>query len=780
MRVRALVVVLAILGAPVPAGASAPGPARATSADPVAGLAPEVWPVTTTTFEGVPRTLQLSTLVSAEPRPTSFSIVTPPTHGSLDDCVDGDCTYSPEPGYTGEDEFFWTATNAVGESAAPARLKVLVIPDQPPTLYDDVVTAVANRPLTILPSYADHSPTSGTIVITTAPEHGSVVCAVRCTYTPDPGFVGTDGYSWRLDEESGHSAEAEVQIRVTQPVARFLSDRALVVPSGYSGPVSSPVESQDAAATLEVVDQPDHGRVDGCTAIGCVYTADSGFLGSDRFTWRTLVAGASSRTATVWLSVRRNAPPVPGGLSVGGGGPHVETGALGGDVDGDEVTYQLLAPPHHGRASCPGGSVGCVWDADPGFVGSDTFTYRLSDGQSWSRPGRVSLIIEGPQPPTAQDAQVRALTGRATRWPLPVDYHQAAGVVPLTIDTAPLHGTIVGCSARFCEYLPDPGYLGGDVFTFHATSDLGSTPPRPVTVTVVANVAPVATSQSYDVVMDRVARLPLVVSDASLNRWLDYRVVDGPAHGTIIACARTCFYRPDPGYTGTDSFTWVAGDGEVDSAVASADITVGLNQAPTLSESQFTAASELATSIPQFATSDPEGDWVHVRLVAPPQHGSLVGCETRSCTYISAPGYTGPDSMTWLADDGDATSDPVTTQITVEPRPVPVATGERVAVLGEAGSPVGIRLNVAETSVDRTQIRVVSPPTHGLITRCTGLECGYLPDPGFTGVDSFTWSAVADDQSSETVTETIDVQPNHALAVSVAARHRHLWVDRSS
>lgn len=756
------VLVLALALAALPAGTVA-----ATAANPTAGLVPHVRPLRVTIVEGRPRALALSALTTAEPQATGFTVVSSPAHGSLDDCAAGTCTYTPADGFVGVDRLEWTATNTSGESAA-THLTLRVVPNDPPVAYDDVVTAVAGRPQVITPAYADSSPTPSTIAVTSGPAHGNLDCASECTYTADPGFTGTDGFSWRLDEAGHSSRVARVEIWVTGPVIPLLEDRSVIVATGGEVAVGPVLLAQSAEpVTYEVVRPPAHGRVDRCAPEGCVYAADDGYLGADSFTWRAAADGVHTRVATVWVWVRRNAPPEAGDLRSNAFPGRNETGRLWGDSDGDVLTLQLLAPPHHGRASCPGGVTGCVWTPDPGFAGTDTFTYRVSDGHAWSRPGRVTFTVDVTDSPTAADAQEVAIAGRQAWWHLPVNYDGAAGVMPLTIDRLPQHGTLTGCSPHYCAYTADPEFVGTDFFTYHATSALGSTATHAVTVTVRANAAPTASDRSYAATADGFTPIPLVASDDSAD-WLDYRIVDAPSHGTLVACDQTCLYRPDPGFTGADSFTWVVTDGDLESSLATARVTVGPNQPPTLSPADLTATSGLITWIPREVALDPEGAAVHLRPVDPPAHGSLVSCGRRSCFYFAEPDYTGPDTMTWLADDGDATSAPVTTRITVESRPVPVATGHRVDVLGDAGTPTRIPLDIAGTAIGGADIRVVTPPAHGLITDCHYGMCAYLADAGFSGTDSFAWQAIGDDTESAVVTETIDVTPNPALTVSLS------------
>jgi hypothetical protein len=67
--------------------------------------------------------------------------------------------------------------------------------------------------------------------------------------------------------------------------------------------------------------------------------------------------------------------------------------------------------------------------------------------------------------------------------------------------------------------------------------------------------------------------IPLTATDADGNT-LTLRIVSQPSHGHAGLSGTTAAYISDPGYTGTDSFTFAAWDGSIDSNLATVTITV--------------------------------------------------------------------------------------------------------------------------------------------------------------------------------------------------------------
>ncbi|MBC7250950.1 MAG: metallophosphoesterase [Anaerolineae bacterium] len=87
------------------------------------------------------------------------------------------------------------------------------------------------------------------------------------------------------------------------------------------------------------------------------------------------------------------------------------------------------------------------------------------------------------------------------------------------------------------------------------------------------NVAPVANDQSVSTTENTAVAITLTATDVN-DDDLTYSVVDNPTHGSLAGEAPNLTYTPDTDYTGPDSFTFIANDGEYDSNMATVTITV--------------------------------------------------------------------------------------------------------------------------------------------------------------------------------------------------------------
>ena len=68
---------------------------------------------------------------------------------------------------------------------------------------------------------------------------------------------------------------------------------------------------------------------------------------------------------------------------------------------------------------------------------------------------------------------------------------------------------------------------------------------------------------------------------------LTYSVASGPGHGALSGTAPNLTYTPAAGYSGADSFTFVANDGQASSAPATVSITVSSSGPVTVFEDNF-------------------------------------------------------------------------------------------------------------------------------------------------------------------------------------------------
>jgi hypothetical protein len=191
----------------------------------------------------------------------------------------------------------------------------------------------------------------------------------------------------------------------------------------------------------------------------------------------------------------------------------------------------------------------------------------------------------------------------------------------------------------------------------------------------VVNKPPVATSQSVAVLEDGSTGVMLAALDPE-GSPLTYTIVNGPLHGTLSGTPPALIYRPAANYHGSDSFSFSVHDGTATSNVATVSIGVqAVNDPPAAIGESYSvqAGGTLTVNAPGVLANDADIDnaALTAALVAAPTRGTLTLAASGGFTYRPATGYAGPDSFTYRAGDGVATSTVTTVSITVQPAPPP-------------------------------------------------------------------------------------------------------------
>ena len=165
--------------------------------------------------------------------------------------------------------------------------------------------------------------------------------------------------------------------------------------------------------------------------------------------------------------------------------------------------------------------------------------------------------------------------------------------------------------------------------------------------------APVARSQKLNARAGKAYRVKLEGSDADGDA-ITYRIVAQPKHGTLSGTAPNLIYTSNTDYAGSDSFTYVANDGDLNSEIATVDFDIN-NSKPVARSQKLNARAGKAYRV-KLEGSDTDGDAITYRIVAQPKHGTLSGTAP-NLIYTSNTDYAGSDSFTYVANDGDLNSE---------------------------------------------------------------------------------------------------------------------------
>jgi hypothetical protein len=153
--------------------------------------------------------------------------------------------------------------------------------------------------------------------------HGSVSIAAdgSFTYTPKTGFSGTDTFEFQIDNGVKESNAATVTVDVAKGSPPKASDGSLSVKKNKTGSGTLNATDPDGDALIfSIVSQPSHGTVTITDKASGAYTykPESGYVGSDSFTFKANDGSADSNTATVSVTVTKASSGGGGGGAFGG------------------------------------------------------------------------------------------------------------------------------------------------------------------------------------------------------------------------------------------------------------------------------------------------------------------------------------------------------------------------------------------------------------------------------------------------------------------------------
>ena len=336
-------------------------------------------------------------------------------------------------------------------------------------------------------------------------------------------------------------------------------------------------DTAHGSLTAAKVAGPSHGTLTFNSTGTFTYTPDSGFTGSDYFTYKTNDGALDSNVATVTINVGSSpVSAVTDSYSTDEDAALVVAvpGVLGNDSDsnsgGNPLTATVGTGPAHGSLTLNlDGSFTYTPNAD--FNGSDSFTYVADDG-TYQGTGTVNITVNAvndapvntaPASVTASEDVAFSFTGANTISISDIDAGSGDETVTLTVTDGKLHlGTTAGLSSfsndaasialtgtvsnvnsalASLSYLGNQDFNGPDSLSI-VTSDGGNTGADPSTVgqPATGTASDEQASSTVGITVDAVNDAPAV----DLN---------GPAAGTGVTL----------GYTEDDAATAIAPAGAV-------------------------------------------------------------------------------------------------------------------------------------------------------------------------------------------------------------------------
>lgn len=347
------------------------------------------------------------------------------------------------------------------------------------------------------------------------------------------------------------------------------------------------------------------------------------------------------------------------------------------------ATLRVVSPPLHGTVS-PTNVGGFAYAPAPNYHGPDRFTYVLATSSNTAtgelQEASITVTPVNDRPVAVADEFVthrnRPLT-IGVPGVLKNDKDVDGDALTAKIEKLPENGTLTLNENGSFQYTPAEGYAGPDSFTYRTSDGVVASEAAKVSLSVKA--LPDARDDQYSVKQDGVLTIApkgVLANDIALGNFglvasLEPGDANKPQHGTVELKADGSFtYKPNPGYTGPDSFVYRATDAT-----------------PTLNPPAGSTTSPLP---PPFDVAK-----VHLYVYASPiihANDDLFTTQSGAALSIEAPGVLKNDFVLYAAPTTGANNtvsgDPNTVPDTTRPINSPL-----LAVLLTNPAPAGLTFN---------------------------------------------------------------------------------------
>ncbi|MBI2574383.1 tandem-95 repeat protein [Candidatus Woesearchaeota archaeon] len=398
------------------------------------------------------------------------------------------------------------------------------------------------------------------------------------------------------------------------------------------------------------------------------------------------------------------------------------------------------------------------------FNGVDTFTYKANDGTADSAVNATVTITVN----AVNDAPVASAQTVSTN----EDTAKAITLTGTDIDANPLTFAVITCKAPdsgllsglnantgAVTYTPNLNFNGADTFGFKVNDGTADSACATVTVNVVSgNDAPTVTNKTLTTNEDSAGTVNVAGTDPDGDA-LTYSIVANASNGACAISGATLTYTPVANFNGTDSCTFKANDGILDSGTATVSITVNaVDDPPVLAAIGAKSVAENAALSFNISATDADGNAITYSALNLPAGASL-NASSGALTWTPSFAQAGIYNVTFKATANSVEASEVVA--------ITVSNTDRAPVLSAIGSKSAtenalLSFNISATDADGDSITysAVNLPAGATLNASTG-AFAWTPSYTQAGTYNVTFKATAN-----------SVEASEAVAITVANTDR--------
>jgi gliding motility-associated-like protein/uncharacterized repeat protein (TIGR01451 family) len=459
------------------------------------------------------------------------------------------------------------------------------------------------------------------------------------------------------------------------------------------------------------------------------------------------------------------------------------------DLNGDPLSYSVLTSLSNGTVLMnPNGTF--TYTPNANFNGIDTLIYLVCDNGAPSLCDTgmaIITVLPINDAPTALNDTISVNEDNILNSTVAANDSDLEGNnLSFTVFLNPTNGTLILNLNGTYTYTPNPNFNGVDSFTYTVCDDGIPSLCTNAVVTITVNPindAPVAVNDVFITNQNVALNGNVSPNDSDVDGDpLNFVVLINPLHGAVAMNANGSFlYTPNAGYSGPDTLTYVVCDNGnpalCDTAIVVFNIiAVSSNQVPIGLNDGYTTNED--TQLPNDVStndSDPDGNPLSFAVVTNPSNGTLSLAANGTFTYSPFLNFNGTDSFTYqVCDNGlPVLCDTATVTINVVPiNDAPIAVDDNFSTNQNTNLNADVSPNDSDVDLDPLNYTIVTNPTNGGVTLNPNGTFLYVPNAGFTGVDTFVYEVCdgAAPQLCDQALVTITVLPNVNLALVGVAK----------
>ena len=717
-------------------------------------------------LEGTPSTVLPNDIVANDIDPDGDILIiescTEPANGEVKTNKDGSFTYTPNDGFIGTDTIVCTIIDG-NDGMDTSTIDFIVRPQD--FARNDVVVTSMNSAVTVnAPGMLenDYSVEDGSLSVVSCavPSRGTLTYDEDGSFTfkPNTLFIGVQNIGCVISDGLGHTDTSNIIVLVRPP---FLGgDNNLVTDED----VPLPLEPDDILTSVgingdfDVTDcnTPTYGTIIKNPDGSFLYTPEADFHGNDLA--ECIVTEPTGETAVIVINIEvrpvDDAPTAVDDTYTTIESEPITFNPLENDInpDADEemVIYYYTQPRNGEIVQNNDGTL--TYTPVSNFVGENKSTYTISDGNGGLSTATITFIVTEGEPMVVNDFYTtnknEEITVDEKDGVLANDKDINDEGIKVKTYTQPENGNVVLADDGSFTFEPTLGFTGVTTFEYVVLGEKsGKTDIGLVTIDVkqTENQPPTANDDRVETTEDTPISFDPTTNDSDPDG--DTLVIDrctDPLNGVVTQKGPTVLeYTPDEGFVGKDSFGYVIVDGNGGEDLAIVTIIVGAaaNQGPVAVDDTARTIMNIPVFINVLSNdSDGDGDTLSIGRFTQPTSGTLAKNPDETFVYDPKAGWSGVDMFEYAVVDGNGGTDTATVTITVFP-PLIEGVDDKYTTFENTVLQISAP-GVLSNDKSAEKVDSFTQPSDGEIVLSENGGFTYTPNPGFSGEDSFQYTAI--------------------------------------